>query len=265
MGDGDHRLAFHQAVQAFLNGRFHFRVQCRGSFVQHQDRRVLEQHAGDGNALTLAAGQLDAAFTDLSIHAAPALAVIEGGDEGIGAGLAYCLPELVVAGIGFAVAQVVTDRTVQQGGVLGHHADVGAQAFLSHRGDVLIVDQDASAFQVVQAQQQVDQGRLAGAGRADQTDFLARCNGDVQAADHAALLAIVEVDVLETHTALRHLQRFGICAVEHLAWLNDALHAVLHGADVLEDAVDHPHDPFGHVVDANHQAQRQGDGAGGDQ
>jgi hypothetical protein len=62
---------------------------------------------------------------------------------------------------------------VQQRGVLGDHADLCAQAFLGHFGDVLAVDQDAPALQVVQAQQQVDQGRFARAGRADQADFLA--------------------------------------------------------------------------------------------
>ena len=40
--------------------------------------------------------------------------------------------------------------------------------------DVLAVDQDAAALEVVEAQQQVDQRRLAGAGAADQADALAR-------------------------------------------------------------------------------------------
>ena len=40
-------------------------------------------------------------------------------------------------------------------------------------GDVLAVDQDAAALEVVEAQQQVDQRRLAGARAADQADLLA--------------------------------------------------------------------------------------------
>src|SRR5690606_41842272 len=58
-------------------------------------------------------------------------------------------------------------------------------------------DQDAAAFAVVEAQQQVDQGRLAGAGAADQADLLARAHVQVQALDHAALLAVVEGDVVD--------------------------------------------------------------------
>ena len=139
-----------------------------------------------------------------------------------------------------------------------------AQALLGHRGDVLAIDEDAPALQVVQAQQQADQGRLAGAGGAHQADLLAGAHLEVEPADHPAGLAVVEVDVLETHRASADPQGLGVRAVEHLARLDDGAHAVLHGADVLEDAVDHPHDPFGHVVDADHQAQGQGDGAGAD-
>ena len=52
--------------------------------------------------------------------------------------------------------------------------DLRAQALLRDRGDVLAVDQDAAAFEIEEAQQQVDQRRLAGAGAADQPDLLAR-------------------------------------------------------------------------------------------
>ena len=33
-------------------------VECAGRFVEDQDRRVLDQGAGDGDALLLAAGEL---------------------------------------------------------------------------------------------------------------------------------------------------------------------------------------------------------------
>ena len=154
---------------------------------------------------------------------------------------------------------------MQQRRVLRDHADIGPQALLADLGDILAVDEDAPAFQVIEAQQQVDQRRLARARPPDQADLLAWANIDGQPADHPALLAVVEMHVVEAHAALLHLERPGVVGVEHVSRPDDALHAVLHGADVLEDAVDHPHDPLGHVVDANHQAQRQGDGAGADQ
>ena len=42
------------------------------------------------------------------------------------------------------------------------HADLRPEAVLGHPGDVLAVDQDAPALHVVEAQQEIDQRRLAG-------------------------------------------------------------------------------------------------------
>ena len=72
---------------------------------------------------------------------------------------------------------------MQQRGVLRDHADLGTQAVLRDVGDVLAVDQDAAAFEVVETQQQVDERRLAGARASDQTDLLARPNGQRQILD----------------------------------------------------------------------------------
>ncbi|MNM35318.1 hypothetical protein D3C81_460080 [compost metagenome] len=66
------------------------------------------------------------------------------------------------------------------------------------------------------------------------------------------------------HTATCHLQRHRILTVLHGQRLGDGGDAILHRADVLEDAVDGPHDPAGHVVDADHQTGRQSDRADGD-
>ena len=157
MSDGNHGFALHQGFKAFLDGRFHFGVQRRGGLVHDQDRCVLEQYPGNGDALALAPRQLDPALTHVGVEAAAALGIGQVGDELVGAGLAYRLPEFFIGGVRFAVQQVVADRAMQQRGVLGDHADLFAQAFLSDFGNILTVDQDSSALQVVQAQQQVDQ------------------------------------------------------------------------------------------------------------
>ncbi len=77
MGDGDHRLAGHQPVEALLDRRLDLRIERRGRLVEDQDRRVLEQHAGDGDALALAAGELDAALADMGVEAGAAVVVGE--------------------------------------------------------------------------------------------------------------------------------------------------------------------------------------------
>ena len=71
-------------------------------------------------------------------------------------------------------------------------------------GDVLAVDQDAAAFEIEEAQQQIDHGRLAGAGAADQADLLAaarpsRREGPCHARRDIA--AVVEAHILESDLA----------------------------------------------------------------
>ena len=76
--DRDHGLAFHQVAEARLDRGLDFGIERRGRLVEHQDRRVLQDHARDGDALALAAGELHAALADLRVVAAPAFPVLAG-------------------------------------------------------------------------------------------------------------------------------------------------------------------------------------------
>ena len=57
VGNHDDGLAGEQARERLLDLRLVLHVQARGGLVQEHDRRVLEQGAGDGDALALAAGE----------------------------------------------------------------------------------------------------------------------------------------------------------------------------------------------------------------
>ena len=58
MGDDDGRAVGLQHVEGAAHRLLVHRVEMRGRLVQDQDRRVLEEGAGDGDALALAAGEL---------------------------------------------------------------------------------------------------------------------------------------------------------------------------------------------------------------
>ena len=75
---------------------------------------------------------------------------------------------------GPAEADVVHDRVAEQEGVLQHDADLPAQAGARHIAHVEAVDRTAPPRHIVEARDQVDDGGLAGAGRADDRDGLAR-------------------------------------------------------------------------------------------
>ena len=253
--DRHHRLALHQRVQAGLDRRLDLGVERAGGLVEQQDRCVLQDHPRDGDALALPARELDAALADLRVVAAAPGRVGELADEAVGLGAARGLDHLGVARVRAAVQDVVAHRAVQQRGVLRDHADLRAQAVLGDGGDVLAVDQDAPALQVMEAQQQMGQRRLARAGAPDQADPLARADVQVHVADQRLALprlAVAEADALEADLAARHRQRGRARPVDHPARLRQRGQAVLHRADVLEQAGHLPHHPVRHAV----QAQR---------
>ncbi|MCY1451451.1 hypothetical protein D9M71_683200 [compost metagenome] len=100
--------------------------------------------------MTLAAGELDPTLTHMGIETGAALGIGQLRDELVGTRPAYGFPQLFFSGVGPAIQQVFANRAVQQRGVLGDHADLRTQAGLGHQGNVLAIDQDASAFQVIQ-------------------------------------------------------------------------------------------------------------------
>ena len=53
-----------QTAQSFLDEVLTFRIQRRGRFVENQHPRIAQNGTGDRHPLTLAAGQLHAAFAD---------------------------------------------------------------------------------------------------------------------------------------------------------------------------------------------------------
>ena len=183
MGDGDHGLALHQGVEIFLNGGFDLGVERTCRLVKNQDRGVLEQHAGDGDALALAAGKFHATLAHMGVVTLAALGVDKVGDEFTGMGFLRCRCHLGQRCIGHAVAQIIKDRTVEQRGILGHHANFRAQGFLRHLRDVLAINADGAALEIVKAQQQVGEGGFARTRAANKAHFFAGPDGEGEAID----------------------------------------------------------------------------------
>ncbi len=188
--------------------------------------------------------------------AGPLLPVLELEDELVGVREFRRRDDLRLGRLRAAVADVVADRAVQQRGVLRHHRDLRAQALLRHGGDVLAVDQDAAALEVEEAQQQIDERRLAGTGAADEADLLAGLDGQAQAVDDTNISAVAEAHVLEADLALRHVQLGRVGPIGQGDRPRDRHHAFLDHADVLEDRGDLPGDPARDVDDLPGERKR---------
>jgi hypothetical protein len=74
--DDEGGAALPQPAEAVADERLALAVQARCRLVEDQDARVRDDGAGDGDALPLAAGQLDAALADDGV-----VAVLEAVDE----------------------------------------------------------------------------------------------------------------------------------------------------------------------------------------
>ena len=145
------RLAFHQIVEALLDGSLDLRIKRTRRFIEDENGRILEQHASNGDTLALPAGEFHAALAHMRIIGAPALRIDEMRDEFIGMGAPCRLDDLVHDRLGLAVSDVVLDGAMQQGRVLSDHPDLLAQALLGDLGNILAIDHDAAIMQIVEA------------------------------------------------------------------------------------------------------------------
>ncbi len=80
---------------------------AEGGFVEQQDRRRFQDRSGNGDALLLAAGELQPALPDLGL-----IAVGQSGDEVVDMRQVRRILDLRPRCAGLAVADIVFDRVV---------------------------------------------------------------------------------------------------------------------------------------------------------
>ena len=211
MRDGDHRAADEQPRQGLLDRLLRFGIERRGRLVEQDDRRAAQERPGDRQPLALAAGELQPALADDGVEA-----LRHALDEFGAARLLGGAIDLGVARLRLAVAEILEHRAVEQRDVLLHHGDILAQAFLGDLGDVLLVDQHVAAVGIVEALDQREHGRLAGARPAGQADPLAGPDVEVEVLQHPPAAGIVEPDIDEGDGAAQADQRPGVGRVRHL-------------------------------------------------
>ncbi|MCY1506554.1 hypothetical protein D9M68_408060 [compost metagenome] len=169
MGDEEHRFcgASPDLQQQFLHLLAGEGVQRAEGFVHQQHARVGGQGAGDADALLLPAGEFpDAAFVEAG--------EVNQGEHLAGAGFTLGTRPACQFQAEGDIAQHVLPG--QQGVVLEHHATLGAGAV-----DGYAVEADAPGAGSDEAGDEVEQGGLATAGRAEGHQQLAgaEVEGDV--------------------------------------------------------------------------------------
>ena len=85
-----------------------------------------------------------------------------------------CGTDVFVTGVRPAKGDVVARCGRKNGHVLGHQCDAGAHRFGVGPGEVNAVDGDATGVRIVEAEEKLEDGTLAGAGGANDCHRLAR-------------------------------------------------------------------------------------------
>ena len=112
--------------------------------------------------------------------------------------------------------------------ILHHDTDLRAHACERRLPQVNTIDADRAARRVVEADQQLDERRLAGAGGADHRDPLPRLDPERHAVQHRFVLMVGEADVVELDTAARSPEDVRVGRIRNRRW----------GVEQLEDSLE---------------------------
>ena len=153
---------------------------------------VGQERAGDRQQLLLALRHVGRVVVEDGV-----VAVGQGPHEMVDVRRLGGLDDLVLGRVEPAVGDVLADRPVEQPRVLEDHPEGRAQRVARHRPAVDAVDRDPAVVDLVEAHQQVHEGRLAGPGRTDDRHRLAGLDHEVQVLDERHLRQVAERHVLE--------------------------------------------------------------------
>ena len=183
-----------QRVHRLLDLHLGAGVDRAGRLVEDEDRRLGEEGAGDRQQLLLAGADVVALLVDQRV-----VAVGQRVHEAVDVASPCAAARIsLLGGAGLAVGDVVADRAAEQPRVLQHHADAataargGASIAMSRPSSVM-----RAAVELVEPHDQVDERRLAGAGRPDDGDGLAGLGDEREVLDERHVGVVGERDVVE--------------------------------------------------------------------
>ena len=118
-------------------------------------------------------------------------------------GEARRLFDVVLADVVAQEADVVGDGAGDEVGVLRHERDLPCPFGSREHADVSPVREHQAARGLAKPEQQLDEGGLAAAGRADDTDDLVRVDGGAHVAEDRCVGGVFERDVIQAERADR--------------------------------------------------------------
>jgi hypothetical protein len=192
VGDDERRPPGDEASQAEVDAPLGPDVDRGRRLVEDEDPRIREERARERDELPLAEREAEAALADVGV-----VPVRERFDEAVRAHGLGCPLDVGARGVGPAERDVVRDRPAEQEPFLGHDPELPADRRLRHLAQVGAVDRDPPGARVVEAREQLRDGRLARPGVAHQRHCRPGGNVEVEVVEDVGQLAVAEADVVE--------------------------------------------------------------------
>ena len=147
--DDDGRAAFHELLQRPEKVTLGPGIQGGGGFIQDENRSILQECAGDRDALTLAAGEIHAAFAQRGVES---LGQFQ--DEILRLGAAGRQPDLFLGRLRVSLRDVFANGGREEEGILENNADPRPKPRETQLTVVAAVEKHRALRRVVKAQQQ---------------------------------------------------------------------------------------------------------------
>ena len=196
VSDDEARAALAQRVHRLLDQQLRAGVHAAGGLIEDEHGRVGHEGPRDREQLALAGGDVRGVLLQNRV-----VALRQGLDDVVDEARPRGGLDLLITGPGPPVADVLADRAGEQPRVLQDHAGAATHVVARHGGDVAPVDEDASAVELVEAHEQVDQGGLARPRGPHDRDRVAGVDPQRQVPDELDLRAVGEAHVLHLDDA----------------------------------------------------------------
>lgn len=156
MGDRHHRTALRHPFDHLAEQLLVHCVELGGCLVEEQHLRFAQERPGDGNALTFATGEFDAALADLRVETRR-----ETRQQILETGIADRARQLGFGSIGTRQDDVGAERAVEDRGILFDVADLAAQPSAIQGLYVVSTEEHATGRRLIEALDQAEQCRFA--------------------------------------------------------------------------------------------------------
>ena len=121
----------------------------------------------------------------------------------------FCCPDdFFIRGIRFSEADIFTDSTGFDPGILKHHTEALSERMSGKLIDRFTVDTDLSGIHVIEAHQEVDKCCFSASGRTYDRNTHTRFNLKVKVFNQRFTLVIAEIYVVDIHISIHLLKYF---------------------------------------------------------